>query len=226
MRLLLVIILIFFAAKLFAQDTFLEIDRVYGPDPWLYNGKKYIYFLPPGTYGNQFLISPDYFTGEVTLRGKRFEGVSLNYDIFNQKLLLQYADESGALIIIEVSDAWIENFRLGTMFFQYLSFDEGPQFYQVLGDDPLMILYFWRKEFKLDAYSGSSNFAFSPPIRSSFVLIGDKLQPFRNKRGLITLFEPGKKQEIRNYIRQNRIKVKKASDQVMTELINYIGNLK
>jgi len=225
MRSLLVIILFFLSGKLISQDAAKEMDRVYGLDPLLYNGKKYTYFLPSGTGGNQFLFSTDYFTGEVTIKGKSFEGITLNYDIYNQQLLLQYASETGAFNIIEISKAWLESFRLGNLEFQCLSFDNDPHFYQVLGDGPFYILYYWRKELRLNNSYGAKNFTFTPSMKSQYVFIGDKLQPFRNNRSLISLFDPGHKSEIKNYIYRNRIKIKNASDQTMTELINYIGNL-
>jgi hypothetical protein len=86
-------------------------------------------------------------------------------------------------------------------------------------------LCYWRKELKLDASYGASHFTFTPSLKTQYVLNGDKLQPFRNKRSLISLCDPGHKQEIRNYMHRNKIKLKNASDQAMTELINYIGNL-
>jgi len=221
MRSLIVIILLIFQGKLVSQD----MDRVYGPDPLLYNGKKYSYFLPRGTGGNQFLISTDYINGEVTIKGKRFEGVSLNYDIYNQQLLLQYTNESGAIDIIEISKAWLESFRLDNLLFRYLNLDNGAKFYQVLGNGPFLMLYYYRKDLKLDYANGTQIFAFSSPSKSRYVLISNKLHPFGNARGLVSLFDPAHRSGIRNYIRDNGIKVKKASDQTMTELINYIGNL-
>jgi hypothetical protein len=224
-RSLLVILLFILSGRLISQDVALDMGRVYGLDPLLYNGKKYSYFMPHGTGGNQFLTSTDYYYGEVTIRGKRFEGVSLNYDIYNQQLLLQYMNESGAGEIIEISKAWLESFRLDNMLFRYLSFEDGPRFYQVLGEGPLFILYYYRKDLKLDYANGTSNFAFTPPKKSRFVLIKDKFGQFGNNRGFVSLFDPSVKTAIRGYIRDKGINVKKASDQTMTELINYIGNL-
>jgi hypothetical protein len=222
---LLAITLFIFSEKLISQDAVKEMDRVFGLDPLLYNGKKYTYFLPPGTGGNQFLLSPDFIIGEVTIKGQRYTGVSLNYDIFNQQLLLQYADETGALNIIELSKAWLESFRLGNLEFRYISFDNVPRFYQVLGDGPLFILYNWRKGLKLDDSYGTTLFTFSPSLKNQYMLIDDKLRPFRNKRSLISLFDPRHKADIRNYMHRNRIKMKNASDKTMTELVNYIGKL-
>jgi hypothetical protein len=221
----LVLMLFLLCGNLISQDAAEMLDRVYGQDPVLYNGEKYSYFLPPGTGGNQFIFSPDFFTGDLTIKGKRFEGVTLNYDLYNQQLLLQYANETGTSEIIEVSKAWLASFRLGNMEFKYLSFVDGPRFYQVLGNGPICILYYWRKDLKLDASYGAEYHTFSPPVRSQYVLIDNKLKPFRNKQTLIALFDSGLKPEIRDYIRLHKVKLKKASDTTMTELINYISNL-
>jgi hypothetical protein len=224
-RSFLVILLFILFGRLTSQDVALDMDRVYGLDPLLYNGKKYSYFLPHGTGGNQFLLSADYHIGEVAIRGKKFEGVSINYDIYNQQLLLQYINESGAIDIIMISKAWLESFRVDNMLFRYLSLNDGPRFYQVLGEGPFFILYYCRKDLKLDYANGTSNFTFSKPRISRYVLINDDIYPFGNTRGLVSIFDPALKNRIREYIRDNGINLKKASDKTMTELINYIGNL-
>lgn len=225
MRSLIVFILFFFSGEMICQDLAREPDQVYGQDPLLYNGKKYAYFLPRGTGGDQFLRSTDYFTGEVTIKGISFEGISLNYDIFNQQLLLQYDSESGASEIIEISKAWLESFQLDEMKFIYLGFNSEPRIYQVIGDGPLYILYYWRKDLNLDNTKGGGIYTFSSPKKSKYVLIDGKISTFSSKGSFISLFDPVHKLVIRNYIHDNGIKLKKASDQTMTELINYIGNL-
>jgi hypothetical protein len=224
-RSLLIILLFSFSGNLISQDAAMEMDRVYGLDPLLYNGKIYTYFLPAGTGGNQFLYSAEFIKGDVVIKGVRFLDILLNYDIFNQQLLLQYTGETGAINIIEISKAWLESFRLGKSEFRYLSFEKSPRIYQVLGDGPLFILYAWRKDLKLDVTNGAHNFIFTPAVKNKYVLIGDNLLTFRGKRSLVSVIGPEYKTEIRNYIHVHRIKMKHASDETMTELINYIGNL-
>jgi hypothetical protein len=225
MRPRLFIILFFLSGKLVSQDAFREMDRVYGLDQLLFNGEKYTYFLPRGTGGNQYLSSTDFITGEVIIRGKRYEGIPLNYDIYNQQLLLQYADETGASNIIEISKAWLESFSLGNMNFKCLRPEKAPVIYQVLGDGPLYILYHWWKDLKLDNSKGGANFVFAPSKKYQYVLIDDKLHSYGSKRSFISLFDPVHQDEIRNYIKDHRIIMKKASDQAMTGLIEYIGKL-
>lgn len=204
----------------------MDLDRVYGLDQTLCNGKKYNYAPPPGSKGNQFLLSPVYAAGSVTLKGKCYQDAILNYDILNQQLLLQYADEKGALNIIEVSKAWLKGFRLGNMNFELFGPEKNPGYYQVLGEGSLRIFYFWRKTLNLNDVINSTNFVFSSALRDSYVLMNGQLKPFRTKRSLIKLFETEHRPEIKNYLRKNKIKVRKTSDKAMAEMIIFIGNIK
>lgn len=211
---------------LFSQDAVKVLDKVYGLDQTLCNGKKYIYTVAASTKGNQFLISPDFIPGTVTLKGKLFQGLSLNYDIVNQQLLLQYADEKGAFKIIEVSKAWLTAFHRGTKDFEYLSLEQEPHFYQVLGEGRLRILSYWSKKLTVNDAVGSSNFVFTDALRDNFVLMDGQLKRFRTKRSFVHLFEPGQRPAIKSYIHRKKIRLKNATDEELTELITYIGNLK
>jgi len=223
---LLLSILFSFSGTLISQDAETIFDRVYGLDQTLYNGKKYTYFLSSGTNGHQYLFSPDYIAGSVSIKEKCYQGITLNYDIFNQQLLLQYEDETGALNIIEVSKAWLKSFRLGNRNFEFLNLEQYPRFFQVLGEGPVRILYYWRKNLNMDVAIGSSDFTFTSAVRNSYVFMDGQLKPFRTKRRLIGLFDPGLRPEIKSYLRKNKVKVKKASDQAMAEMITFIGSIK
>jgi hypothetical protein len=220
------IILFSFPGKLISQDAVKVLDRVYGLDQTLCNGKKYNYVPPPGTKRNQYLLSRNYISGSVTLKGKCYQDITLNYDLFNQQLLLKYEDERGAMNIIEVSKAWLTSFSLGKKNFEFLNLEKDPRFFQVLGEGQVRILYYWRKDLKLESTMGSYRYTFSPAIRDSYVLTDGQLKPFITKRNLIGLFDPGHRPAIKSYIRKNKIKVRKASDQVMADLITFIGNIK
>jgi len=224
-RSLLLAILLIFSGRLFSQDAFQELDKAYGLDPMLYNGKKYSYFLPSGTGGTQFIYSQDFISGEMVVKGYCARGLDINYDIYNQKLLLRFNDETGASQILEVSEAWLESFRLGDAFFKLLAFNDEKRIYQVLGDGKYQVLYAWSKKLKLGDYAGHSVYTFSPPFKSRFVSIDGAIYPFNSNPGLIRNFPPGLKTVIKKYLKDNGIKVKKATDQAMADLINYISSL-
>lgn len=232
-RLIILAFLFFFSGTLRSQETFTELDEVYGLDPKIYNGKKYSYFLPSGTGGHQFLYSPEFTSGELVIRGPDNKPESrvannrffLNYDVYNQKLLLQYPDEKGSFQIIEVSTAWLERFYLGDSVFEYRDFDQESRFYQVIGNGRIRVYYYWWKKLKLDNSNSPAHYSFSKPFKDSFVMINGELRPFSSNGSFIKLFDPALKPEIKIYLKNKKINLGKATDIEMTELINTISNL-
>ncbi|MBE0648775.1 MAG: hypothetical protein IH596_13475 [Bacteroidales bacterium] len=223
---LLLTCLLLLSGQLFSQDAARDLDQVYGLDQTLYNGKKYTYFILYSTTGHQYLLSPQYSYGSVTIKGTRYDHVFLNYDIFNQQLLLKYLDKTGAAITIELSKAWLEGFTMSDKNFELLHLEQEPCFYQVLGKGPLQILYHWRKSLDLETVVGSANYIFKSPVRDSFVLKDGQLLRFSSKRSFIKLFDPEQKLAIKSYMRKNKIKIRKSSDLAMAAMIDYIANIR
>ena len=217
--LLLSVILLSFSEPLLSQNAVKVLDRVYGVDQTLCNGKKYNYSVPSSTKGHQFLLSPDFISGSVTLKGKCYTDIDLNYDIVNQQLLLQYVDEKGVRKIIEVSKAWLTSFTRRNKNFEFLNLEGGPRFYQVLGEGPVRILYYWRKNLNVNDVVGSSNFVFTDPVRDSYLLKDGRLKQYSTKRSLIRLFDPGQRPAIKSHLHKNKFRLKKASDQEISEKI-------
>jgi hypothetical protein len=232
-RSLLLSLLILYSGLLQSQEVFRELDRIYGPDPSLFNGKKYTYFMPSGIEGNQFYSSAEFVKGDVMIRWSgdrevRWESGDdflLNYDIYNQKLLLKFIDESGAEQIIEPSEAWLESFSLGNVHFKYVEVEKSTRIYQVLGAGKFQVYYFWRKTLRLNNSSVSAHYAFSAPAKSRYVSINGSLQPFGANNSFIRLFGPGKKDMIKKYLQEHNINVKKAPDQAVSDLVDFISNL-
>jgi len=216
---------IFFSGFIFSQELLMESDKVYGQDPLVYNGKKYSYFLPSGTGGYQFLFSEEYDKGSIVVRGKIVNDVLINFDVYNQKLLLKFFDETGSAQILEVSEAWLEGFSLHGTDFKYLSFDEKSKFYQVLGNGKYQVLYYWWKNLVLANAPGTSGHTFTKPARSQYVMMDGMIRSYRSNGSFIKLFNPLIKEKIKDYLHDNDIIVKKAPDEKMTYLINYISNL-
>ncbi len=202
------------------------IENVYGMDPSLYNGLLYNSFNPAKVKGDQYLIGGEYLKGEVTIRGVNYKNLDLNYDIYRQELLLRYLNTSNVFSIIMVSKAWLEEFKIGGFRFLLYGAPESPkQIYQVLGDESILLLYFWQKKVEYNNdYIGNTNLWFSIKKEQN-VLMNNSLYKFQSNNSFLHLFDKDKQALIKKYLRQNRIKVNNASDQTMKELINYCSKI-
>ncbi len=209
-----------------AQPTNNITDPVYGTDPLLINGKFYTFFLPSNTDGNQYFISTEFDTGTATIRGVTYTGLMLNYDIYNQQLILNYENNIGAHNLITLSDAWLEKFSFRGYDFELISTqDLLKKIFQVLGSGQIRILYYWTKDLSLDSFHGARNHTFSMAKREMNIMSGTQIFKYMNNKGFISAFKPGERTVIKEYLQRNHVKVKKASGLTMTEVINYCNSI-
>lgn len=217
------ILLLLCPGFLLSQNFLKDSNRVFGLDQILYNGKRYLYLPPPASKGHPYFSSKTYTAGTVTLQDHCYCNVFLNYDLLNQQLLLKYRDEKGTLTIIEVSKAWLNKFTLGENTFEYLDLENNPRFFQVLGEGRIKVLYHWRKTLDVELAIGSYYLTYSAPIRETFLLIDGKIEPFRSKQGFLKLLDPQQRDAIKKFMRKNKIRLNKASDQEIKTLIQFIN---
>ena len=209
-----------------AQQSGINVDDVYGSDPSLYNGRHYTFFLPLNAGGSQYFSGRQFESGSATIRGVTYNGLVLNYDIYNQQLILQYKSNLGATGLIIISDAWLESFSFKDLNFEMISSpDTLKRIFQVLGTGPSRILYFWKKDLNLESFQGSTNHIFSASIKEMNVYTGNRILRYRNNNTFCSLFDSVKRNAVKVYLRKNNIKVKKATDQVMTGLICYCNSV-
>lgn len=220
------LLLLFNLSGISAQQSSIGVDDVYGSDPLLYNGRHYTFFLPLNTGGNQYFSGPQFETGSATIRNVTYNGLVLNYDIYNQKLILEYKNNLDATSLIIISDAWLESFSFKDFNFELISSqDTLKRIYQVLGTGPNRILYYWEKYLNLDSFQGSKNHFFSNPKKEMNVYAGNQILRYWNNKIFYSLFASDKRIAIKEYLRKNKINVKKATDQTMTRLIFYCNSL-
>ena len=210
----------------FAQVKVDNQDRIYGYDPLLYNGRVYAFFPKPGTAGTPYIFSDFDTQGSVTVRGVTYTNLNLNYDLYNQQLILNYKTILGSSSFIELSLAWLETFEIKALHFEIVTnTDTSKRIFQVLGSGPYQIRYSLFKALLPDSRTASRNYFFTNTEKEMFVFSGNKMTKYKNNRSFTAAFSPTQQDAIRKFIRKSKIKVKKASDFKMTELINYCNTL-
>ncbi len=219
------LLLLLIMASADAQQPFYIADPLYGSDPLLVNGRYYSFFPPSKTDGNQYLADSQFKKGSLTIRGETFSGLMLNYDIYNQHLLLAFRNNAGADNLIIISDAWLEKFRFSGMDFEMIYFqDTVKRIIQVIGSGPDRIGYIWKKNLEPDSFHGARYYSFSIPKKEMLYLSGDRMIRVRNNMTFIAALEEGKRKAVREYLERHRIKVRRAADRTMADVMDFCNS--
>ncbi len=122
--------------QLYAQQTSIadylaECERKYGSDADLVNGEKYFY--PYRQYdGDPFFFSESQ-AAVILIHDKEFAGQQLRYDVFNQKLILDFEDIYGASSSLVLRSEWVESFTFEKQNFVRMEGPEGEsEFFQLV----------------------------------------------------------------------------------------------
>ena len=201
-------------------------NPVYGYDPLLYNGRMYYFYPQPGTLGTQFLFDNYDTLGSVTVRGVTYTNLTLNYDIYNQVLVLKYKNAIGSSSLIQISFAWLEKASVwGINFETFTKPNSTKSLYQIIGRGDEKVMYFQSTDLLMDNLKGSRSHYFSAIRKEMYVLTKGQLISFKTNKGFIKAFSLSKQSLIKAYLRDHDIMVKTATDFTMAELINYCNTL-
>ncbi len=201
-----------------------ECERLYGSDANLVNGEKYFYPYSKSD-GDPFFFSEP---REVVIRvhGKEFAGQRIRYDIFNQQVVLDVKDIYGGITSLVLRNEWVETFRFESQLFSRMEGPDGKEaYYQVVVEGPVSCVYFWSKDYLLNLNSGVQSYYFTQPLKESFLVIGQVFYPYRSNGSFVKAFERENQKTIKQFMRQSKIKVQKAPDWQMRQLIEYCNSL-
>ncbi len=209
-----------------SQAAIEALDAKYGLDPILFNGKRYSYYPSSETGGSQYLNGDEFQKGSLVVRGISYSGRLLNYDAYNQQLILRYKTDLDASEQMIVSDAWLESFTIGSLKFALIPLtDTTKRICQVIDTLGYRVAYAWRKDLILDTQYGATNHVFAKPIKESFVSFNGKYIRFRNNKSFVRSFEKSAQQMIKKHMRKSHLNVKRISDKDMRDLLAFCATI-
>lgn len=195
-------------------------------DPVIQNGVYYTYPYY-NAIGHPFLGQKEFETGSVIFRGKSYEALSINYELFNQQIILS-REYNGVLQMNVLAPEFISEFYLKGKQFIKAEFQEGaPEFFQVIVETPGISCYYtWYKERREIRDTGNrSIYSFSDQKSKCYLLLDGRLNRYKSNKSFLKIFPDGSKAKIKTYLQDNQILVLEASDQEMSSLINYCDSV-
>lgn len=200
-------------------------EKLYGPDPDLLNGQKYNYTYRSAE-GNPFFEVTDQDASSIQLKGKLYVAQKIRFDIYQQLVILDFTDISGARASIVLNNNWVEYFDIGSAHFRkFLDKDGNERFGQAISLDTISCVYFWKKFYKSEVKNGSKYYSFSKPEKEPVIMRGGQVYGYKNKSSFLKCFLEKDRKTIKMQMKEYRIKLKKVSDMEMKSLMKFINQL-
>jgi hypothetical protein len=205
-----------------STDLFSFVQREYGPDQVLMNG------LYPEDYimdalGHPFLQDTISYPGYVILHNQKFENVFLQYNVFDQNIIVSQPRRDNISFQIIPPNKFISEFKINGKIFRKFCFDGvNENFYQVVYDGKIKCLYSFAKKRYVSYHTQKySSFKFSKEIRRSYLLIDQKLYEFNKPGSFLKYFPEQVQPGIRAYCKKEKLKLSKSSDQEIVRLMEF-----
>jgi hypothetical protein len=175
--------------------------------------------------GDPFLFTTGFVTGTVTVNGRTFDNLKVSYDAHNDEVLTM----TGQGIIIQLNrervDGFTMDYNLKTYRFKRYDNDtlNGPGGYlNILHDGSLKLTVKYRKE--IYVLADNNKYDVFQQTQKIYVKKDETWTQIRSKSDLLKLLTD-KKQQIRNYISTNKIKISKKDPESFLKVIVFYENL-
>ncbi|PLX10520.1 MAG: hypothetical protein C0597_16645 [Marinilabiliales bacterium] len=216
------IILTLFSIQIFSQSNY-KITEGINPD--LYNGTIYNYGVSGNIKGHQFFEDEIFKIGSITINDTVHNNLLLNYDIYNQKILLKYIHKERT-VIISIPKEKVKEFSIQDNRFIVLNKRAWDySIYELIGKSNHQILLGWEKNLELSDKSEAANYAFTKAKRTNYLYYRSEINEIKNKKDFLSLFIESEAQLIKKYMKQNKIRIKHDSQEKLNALINYCNNI-
>ncbi|MFO7853576.1 MAG: hypothetical protein R6X28_14125 [Bacteroidales bacterium] len=199
-------------------------EKVYGPDPRLVSGKLYRGARQGSVTGNPYYTDENWKLGYVIIDSLLFDSLLLNYDILENKLVLNTASISNSNTLLCLNLEKTNRFGIdGRSFIPFPGEKGSPErwFAESVVEDTLSYLILKKKVLQIDA--GAMDFSYKT-YNNPYLQYNNKLFKFKSRRTLFRLF-PHLKDDLKKFIRQENLTFIKKRPDYLSRLTEYCNTL-
>jgi len=208
-----------------SEEGFYELKEIFdylnGPDYNLLNGRQF--YLPYAGTSHPYFNTDRYRPGSLLLNGEAYDSVTINYDIYDQQVILQVPDWiSGPNDKIVLNREMIGCFQIDGRTFRLMSFPEtGTSFFQVLSSGEISCYLLWKKKLYRSSSSGNARLKYLKQSRRIYLQKEDQLLHVKNMSSFTGIFDEAYQKEIKGYLRREKIRFRSATDEELGDLMDF-----
>jgi hypothetical protein len=203
-----------------------QVLKAYRSDQVLING-IYNENYYRNALGHPFMLENRFYPGYIVIHNKRFNNLSLKYNLFEQNVVLVHDLNTSNQVEYIPPVAFVSEFSLNGKLFRRYRNEEGKEsFFQVVYDGKIKCLYSWEKE-RIESFHNArvASYKFNDEVKKSYLLIDNKLFKYRSPGSFIGLFPKELASQIKNFCRKESINLSTAQDLAMAKLLSFCEEL-
>ena len=192
------------------KQVFEYFDSKYGVDPELVNGIKYVNLYRTAK-GTPFLINEEMIPGWVIINGKKYQDLELNYDVYNQDLVMSYYTNLLGSQKIIIPNQNLESFGFTNREFRKIVLPgKNEHIYEIMLDGKYKIYYEYSRNYTVNTNPNDKGYMFSALITEKYLYNPENntYQKFKNSRSFRKLFQPEIARELKLTEKKYRISLK------------------
>jgi hypothetical protein len=208
-----------------SEKGFYELKEIFdylnGPDYMLLNGRQYD--LPYSSNSHPYFNTDRYRHGSLLLNGEAYDSILINYDIYDQQVILQVpgwiSDLNNKVVLNREK---INHFQIDGLMFRKMSFPEtGTSFFQIMYSGEISCYLLWTKKLYRSSTSINARYKYLKQSREIYLQKEDQLFHVKNKSSFTSIFDEAYRKDIKEFLRQEKIRFRNASDEKLGELMNF-----
>lgn len=205
---------------LLGQSDFPElVEHAFGSDQELINGVQFSnHFGQIG--GHPYFLDETFRDGNVYVTDQLYEHLKIRYNLYTQKVEVEYAFSNGSLIQYMSVPEHMPSFSLeGRTFVRRKFGDEEAAYYQEVRLGSHICYIGWRKEMKTSRNDSFRAYEFSLPKITYRLMLDADLRPFHNRKTFVEIFPEEMQKDILKMLKQLRYSFKNATVVQAEEMI-------
>jgi hypothetical protein len=197
-----------------------RMNQSYGSDYNLLNGRQY--YLVYSSDSEPYLISGQSQPGRLVIRGVVYDGVPINYDLYQQVVILQFIGLGGEIRYLALNRELVDEFVLNGQLFRKVSFDGVEESYaQVIPAGTLRFLITYKKDLNFSPSALATPYHYSKTKKRIFLQSSGSMDPVGSRSSFLGHFNESERPRVKQYMKNERIRIHRASDSQLQALLEY-----